>query len=189
MSTKKLLMGAAAVALLAATGMSASAASKDVNLSGWKADGDFEDAQNTSELIDLGAGSTVTGFEYIDLVFTTSGDSWWSELVLSVNNDTSTAWLDWMPSIEDVSGTLGPITGSYGGLSGAEGPYGSTGPFVVSSGNAWVTTYLSFSDPPSGIDIESGTLRIFYQPVPEPTTYAMLALGLLAVGAAARRRG
>ena len=53
-----------------------------------------------------------------------------------------------------------------------------------------VEFYESFNDPevnPDGI-WNSGALTLRVVPVPEPATYGMMALGLLAVGAFVRRR-
>src|SRR5690348_3642822 len=74
----------------------------DVDLAGWQAAGAFDasdNTQNTRLVIDLGGQTaTVTGFEYSNLMFTTSGDSYLSEFVISVNNTGNTEWLDWSPS-------------------------------------------------------------------------------------------
>ena len=53
-----------------------------------------------------------------------------------------------------------------------------------------VEFYESFNDPevnPDGI-WNSGSLTLRVVPVPEPATYGMMALGLLAVGTLVRRR-
>src|ERR1043165_9376979 len=99
----------------------------DVDLAGWQAAGVFDasdDTQNTRLVIDCCGGMTITGFEYTNLMFTTSGDSYFSEFVISVYNSANTEWLDWAPSTTEAGGSLGPISGSFGGPTGHGGPYG-----------------------------------------------------------------
>ena len=161
----------------------------DVNLAGWQALGAFDasdDTENTRLVINLGPGWTVTGFDYTNLRFTTSGDSWFSEFVISVNNTGNTQWLDWRPSTTEAGGSLGPISGSFGGPTGQGGPYGAGGPFKLVDGQILVTTYLSYFIDPVGITVQSGNLRVNL--IPEPSSYAMVALGLAGLAGARRRR-
>ena len=86
----------------------------DVNLAGWQALGAFDasdDTENTRLVINLAPGWVVTGFDYTNLSFTTSGDSWLSEFVISVNNTGITQWLDWRPSTTETGGSLGRYQG------------------------------------------------------------------------------
>jgi len=180
---------AAIVALTLCGALNANAGFVDVNLAGWQALGAFDasdDTENTRLVINLGPGWTVTGFDYTNLRFTTSGDSWLSEFVISVNNTGITQWLDWRPSTTEAGGSLGPISGSFGGPTGQGGPYGAGGPFPLVDGHILVTTYLSYFIDPVGITVQSGNLRINL--VPEPSSYAMVALGLAGLAGARRRR-
>jgi hypothetical protein len=62
-------------------------------------------------------------------------------------------------------------------------------PFTtLADGQIWVTVYETWVDDGVNAQVSAGTLTVFYQPVPEPATYGLMALGLLAVGGAARRR-
>jgi hypothetical protein len=180
----------AVVALTLGGSLDANAGFVDVNLAGWKAVGAYDtsdDSSNTRLVIDLGASATITGFEYTNLSFTTSGDSWFSEFVISLNNTEVTQWLDWRPSTTDAGGSLGPISGSFGGATGQAGPYGAGGPFTLIDGKILVTTYLSYFIDPVGVTVQSGNLRVNF--VPEPASYAMVALGLVCLaGLAGIRR-
>lgn len=165
-----------------------------IDMAGWSTWGAFGSPSNSEVFLDLGAGSVITGYSYTNLAFTTQNGSFLSEMTLSVNNLDGTSYMDWAPSLVDAGGTFGPGAGAWGGAEGGEGPFGPGGSFVVSDGQVWVTVYEGFDDPfgdgGATVDatIASGLLTIMYQPVPEPGTYAMMALGLFAVGAAARRR-
>ncbi len=166
----------------------------DVVISGWQSFGGFGRPNNTSVTINLDPGTGVTGFDYTNLSFSTDNGSWLSEFTLSVNNVDGSKFLDWSPSSVDDSGTFDPASGSWDGSSGAPGPFGAGGSFVVADGVLFVTVYDAFDDPfgDTGLQrdalVSSGTLRIFLAPIPEPGTYGMMALGLLAVGAAMRKR-
>ena len=182
---------AAIVALTLCGALNANAGFVDVNLAGWQALGAFDasdDTENTRLVIDLGMSATITGFDYTNLSFTTSGDSWLSEFVISVNNTGITQWLDWRPSTTEAGGSLGPISGSFGGPTGQGGPYGAGGPFKLVDGQILVTTYLSYFIDPVGITVQSGNLRVNFSQVPEPSSYAMVALGLAGLAGARRRR-
>ncbi|NUZ08375.1 PEP-CTERM sorting domain-containing protein [Piscinibacter koreensis] len=178
------------VALTLGGSLDANAGFVDVNLAGWKALGAFDasdDSENTRLVIDLGQSATITGFEYSNLRLTTSGDSWFSEFVISVNNTGNTQWLDWRPSTTEAGGSLGPISGSFGGTTGQGGPYGAGGPFTLIDGRILVTTYLSYFIDPVGVTVQSGNLRVNF--IPEPATYAMVAFGLVCLaGLAGVRR-
>jgi hypothetical protein len=167
----------------------------DIDLAGWATWGTFlVPGSNTEVFIDVGAGTAVTGFEYINLSFTTENGSWLSEFTLSVNNFDGSEFMDWSPSTVTDSGSFGPGSGTWSGGAGGPGAFGPGGSFVVADGTLWVTVYDSFDDPfgDTGLVrdalVSSGTLRVFLAPIPEPGTYGMMALGLLAIGAAMRQR-
>lgn len=194
---KTSLLGAALALAMVGASSSALADTLAVNLAGWSTQGEFGAPGNTEAFFTLPAGSTVTGFEYSNLRFQSFGASWNSELVLSVNDFTGAPttidrYLDWAPSVVDQSGTTPLLSGSWDGASGAEGPFGAGAAFTVGGGtnNLWVVVYESLGDDAfPDATISSGTLTInFTAPIPEPATYGLMALGLLAVAAAARRQ-
>lgn len=170
--------------------LQAQASSVTLDLAGWQARGGYGNTGNTGLFVSLPTGATVTSFSYASLAFTTLGDSWLRELVLSVNDaPVPVAWLDWSPSSLAEGGSFGPASGAWGGATGSDGPFGSTGPFVATTGTAWVTAYLGYTVPPVGVDIRQGTLQINYRAaVPEPGTVGLAVAALLALTAATRRR-
>ena len=140
----------------------------------------------------IAPGSTVTGWDYNNFSFTTSGGSWMSEFVISVNNSNSSEWFDAAPSGDDASGTFGPASGTWDTAAGGFGTGPAAGPFVSSDGVLWVTVYELFVDAGLNATVNAGSsIRIYYDSaavIPEPGTYGLMGLGLLGVLAAARRR-
>ncbi|MBX3635303.1 MAG: PEP-CTERM sorting domain-containing protein [Rubrivivax sp.] len=160
--------------------------SVDVDLTGFEVFGSFTDPSNTTVSVNIGAGSTVVGFEFIGLTFVTENGSWQSELVLSVEHPDGFlfGYMDLSPSSVNAGGTFGPASGAWGdpGLDS----FGAA--FDVAGGFVNVYAYDIFNDPGRDALITGGTLRIFYQPIPEPSTYGLMALGLAGLGAWVRRR-
>lgn len=162
------------------------ASSIDVDLSGFEVFGGFTDLNNTLVTIDIGAGSTVLGYQFIGLTFTTENGSWMNELVLSVEHPDGflAGYMDVSPSTVGAGGTFGPADGAWGdpGLDS----FGA--PFTVAGGLVNVYAYDIFNDPGRDALISGGTLRIMFQPIPEPSTYGLMALGLAGLGFWVRRR-
>ena len=158
----------------------------DVNLTGYQTFGDFGDPANSQVFLNLGAGTTVTGWDFTGLSFTTSNGSWLSEFVISVSNIDGTLFLDATVSDLDEAGTFGPADGSF-----ATAPLSGGAPFVTADGTVWVTVYETFTDPGLNASVSQGNLRIYYDTaavIPEPATYGLMGLGLLGVLGAVRRR-
>ncbi len=178
----------AAIALYASSAVAQSTI--DVDLAGWETYGEYGNANNSEELVNIGAGSTVTGFEWINLVFNTDNGSWQSELVLSVEDFDFAGFIEWRPSSVSGTGTYNG-SGAWGTGGGGGGPWGAGDPFITERGGVFASIYESFDDVDGDTRdawIVGGTLRIHYAPaaIPEPSALALLAMA--SVGLVARRR-
>jgi hypothetical protein len=185
MSTKQMFLGVAVAALLGTAGIDADAAVFEVNVAGWQAHGFYTDEKNSFALINIGAGSLVTGFQFTGLNFRTAESSWLNEVVLSVEDAGGTASMDLVPSNLDRPGMFGPASGAWG-----TNPNSSGATFTTASGFIRVSTWDLYDDLSASPDalFTSGTLQITVVPIPEPATYALMAFGLAATALARRRQ-
>lgn len=171
--------------VLASSGFSAKAAYLDIDITGWQTYGGFSNAGNSQVLINLGAGTQITGYDFNNLSFTAVSPSWRSEFVLSVNDSSGlSSYMDFIPSLLDSSGSFGPASGSWSLVANQ----GFGGPFSLApDGILWVTVYEAFNDSidPDAV-VNTGSLRVYYNAVPEPATVSLL--GLFGLGAVWRWR-
>ncbi|MBL8892731.1 MAG: VPLPA-CTERM sorting domain-containing protein [Planctomycetaceae bacterium] len=182
---------AALVAAVAVPTSSVRADFVDIDLTGWETFQGFGDNANSQVRLNIGVGSQVTGFDWSNLEFTSEGASWRSEFTLSVNNFDASEFLDWAPDLNDDPGTHGPSSGSWGGGVGVAGPFGPGAPFTVADGEIWVTVYEGFDDGGAGVRdavVASGSLRVFFTAVPEPTSALVLFGAAAGLGLVRRRR-
>jgi hypothetical protein len=169
----------------------------DINLAGWETWGGFRATRNSTVTFNIGAGTVITGFSFTGLSFDSFGTSWRNEFTVSVNatnGNPDLDFMDWGPSSLEGAGAAGPLTGAWGSAVGGAGPFGAGRAFTAADGEIFITVYEAFDDPfgDTGLVrdalVSAGTLRVFLAPIPEPGTYGMMALGLLAIGATLRKR-
>ena len=142
-------------------------------------------AGNTVLSFNVGAGSSVVGIGW-DVNLTATSPSWLSEMAVGFRNTDNTGGANLTVGLgDDLPGTRSYSSGGILDLIGL-------GLSFTANANGLVRFefYESFNDPevnPDGI-WNSGSLTLRVVPVPEPATYGMMALGLLAMGAFVRRR-
>lgn len=156
-----------------------------INVAGINSLGVAGAAGNTILNVNVGAGSSVTGIGW-DVNNTAFTPSWLSEMVVSFTNTNATGGVNLTVGVDDAfSGTA---SYSSGGVLDLVGPGLS---FTANAdGLVRFEFFESFNDTevtPDGI-WNSGALTLRVVAVPEPATYALMAMGLFAVGAVARRR-
>lgn len=152
--------------------------------------GEEGDPENEVRELQIGAGSKVVGIGWEVTLFARS-PSWLSEMQVSFGSSSET-WLYLPPSLTEEPGTASYSSSGVVDLSDVEG---DDLRFDVGADGKLRMEFYEFFDDFSG-DIgnnwdgiwQSGTLTLEVAAIPEPSTYGLMALGLLAVGAAARRR-
>lgn len=173
-------------AAVAGTNAQAVVKTQVVDVTGIGSYGVLGDSENTVINLNLGALATVTGVSY-DLIVNAYTPSWLSEIQLQFTDSNSVNGLSFTPGFgQDKTGPLS--TSDSVDLVG----YGLS--FNVGADGILRLEFAEAHDDGPGVDgrWESGTLTFVYDDhvsaVPEPETYAMMLMGLLFIGAIARRR-
>lgn len=172
-------------AALASGSYSTLLATESVNVAGISSFGELGDAGNTVINLNVGANAEITGIGW-DVIVSAFDPSWLSELTVSFESSDQAAGVFLNVSADDLPGlnaaySSGGVVDLIGlGLNFAVG----------ADGILRIEFFEGFDDAsvsPDGL-WNSGTLTIQTSVVPEPGTYGLMALGLLGVVGAARRR-
>lgn len=178
------IIGTALAVALPAT--QAQAATIMLDLTGVQTFDLFQDSSNIVRLLNIGAGSRVTGLTY-NVTVSTIGESYRSEASIYYTNSAITTGVVFRPGVADASSG----TSTYTGTSDLVG-LGLD--FVVGAdGILRVEFAESFDDIANAADANlSGMLTFIYTPaaigVPEPASWAMMIGGFGLIGGALRRR-
>lgn len=174
----------------AVAGSTAQAAEKTqvVDVSGIQSFSELGSPDNTVVVLDLGSLATVTSIAW-NLNFTAFSPSWLSELTVLFTSSAGGDGVIFTPSATSAPGTESDSGSADLVDLGLSFEVGTDGKLYIEFGEDFDDATVN----PDG-RWNSGSFTIGYDdhvtvtPVPEPETYAMLLLGLGAVGALARRR-
>ena len=155
-----------------------------VGVAGISSVGALGAAGNTVLTVNVGANASVIGIGW-DVNVTAIDPSWLSELSVGFGSSTTGAVNLRVGVGDDMPGTASYNSGGFVDLIGLGLNFN-----VNADGVLRMEFFESFDDSsvsPDGF-WNSGALTIQVAAIPEPATYGLMALGLFAVGAAARRR-
>ena len=151
------------------------------NVSGIQSFGIFGDAGNAVQTVSLAPGAIVSGVSW-DVTLSATAPSWLNEMFVMLSNSAQSTGYQLFPAPTAEQSGPGHYTGSTA--------LGANSFAVGANGLLRLEFAESLDDLAGQADGTwlSGTLTFEVSAVPEPATYASLALGLVLVGAAARRR-
>lgn len=143
------------------------------------------DPLNEIRELQIGGSSRVVGIGW-DVTLFADAPSWLSEMVVSFGASSGFASIYLTPGVGDnFPGTMSYSSGGVVDLVGLGLDFG-----VGADGKLRMEFFEDFDDFANDWDgiWQSGTLTLQVAAIPEPATYGMMAVGLLGVGALARRR-
>lgn len=156
------------------------------DVSGIASWGTLGDASNVVALLDIGAGSTLDQVGW-NVNLTATSPSWLSDIAVQFSDSAATqdTAISLAPSATNAAGTASYASSGLVDLTAANLSFA-----VGSDGKLRLEFYETWDDIAGAQDgtWNSGTLTLSVTAVPEPATYGLMALGLLGVLLAARRR-
>ncbi len=157
---------------------------KTVDITGQQTLGEYGDPANSFIELNVGAAAEITSIAW-DFTVTAFDPSWLSEFQIHFSSSAGFDGVVFTPSDVTDFGTE-----SFSGSAnltdlGLNFFVGDDGILRIEFAEGWKDLDIGVAD----ANVDFGTLTVGYvSAVPEPSTYAMMLLGLAAVGAVARRR-